>query len=170
MTEPYYIIRKIYRNSTFYTNRQSQFISLNGNNEITKITDLGSMDSTQIICDGCNNLINSDEIITMFYQNDDKAECISRAECQTCYDTYFKDTPFTPNDLFNVCSRILFKSQYEEFKGILIDLQSANLYCQVWLFLNHDSRLKLELFALNVGIEKLFLKLWAMTNSKKEGQ
>lgn len=170
MTESYYIIRQIYRNSTFYVNRHSSFISLDGNSRITKITDLGSMDSTEIICDGCNSLIHSDEIISMFYLNDDKAECISRAECQSCYEKYFKEIPFTPNDLFNVCSRILYLSQHEEYKGILIDLQSANLYCQVWMFLNHDSRLKLELYALKVGIEKLFLKLWKMTNSKREGQ
>ena len=163
MTESNYIIRQIYRHSSFYKLRESQFITLDKNNQVIERFNLGTMNSETIVCDGCNSLINSENVITMFYLNEENRECISRAECQSCYEQYFEEIEIIPNVLFNVCSRILHKKQWEYFNGVKIDLQSANLYCQIWKSVNHDARNKLEVWK---GTYSLFIKLWQMTGVK----
>ena len=46
--------------------------------------------------------------------------------------------------LLETCERIVERHQYEEFDGVLIDAQTANLYTQIHVKLGAENRARLE--------------------------
>ena len=164
LSESDYFIRKLNRNSLFYSDRRSFFSTLDDKFNVIKVEEISHLDSDQIYCDGCNTPITTKEIISMFYLNDKSKEVISRAECEKCYNEYFKDIPIVENPLFNFCSEILYDKQAREYKGVLIDLQTANMYCFMFSYLNHGNRIDAENME---SVEYLMIKLWNLVGTSK---
>lgn len=131
---------------SIFKNRLTVFAKMDDNFNIIKGSEevIAEIPDNQIVCDGCNVSITTDLIKVYFYIGYDNNVYPSRTICEKCYDNYYSEMTLKEHNLYNLCNRVLHNIQALDYNGIIIDIQSANVYRQVYIALIPENRDKME--------------------------
>jgi hypothetical protein len=149
-------IRYMSRYEPFWAKpRAMTFQRLDADWNIIDETPIGEpLSMNEIICDGCNKLIEGDVIPALCYIGDDGQEYVSRAECDECINEYFKEMPKERDEVYLEVYKAIHdhRDAYLDYEDTFLPLNVVQMLGMVYQVLSFNDRHKLAQLELDQRI------------------